>query len=41
MRRELSMSLTSVETKYEHIVLDEKDVPNFSRYKHEGNRAYT
>jgi uncharacterized protein (DUF433 family) len=25
--KELSMSLTSVETKYEHIVLDEKDVP--------------
>jgi uncharacterized protein (DUF433 family) len=27
MRRELSMSLTSVETKYEHIVLNKKDVP--------------
>jgi uncharacterized protein (DUF433 family) len=27
MRRELSMSLTSVVTKYEHIVLDENDVP--------------
>jgi uncharacterized protein (DUF433 family) len=27
MRREPPMSLTSVETKYEHIVLDEKDVP--------------